>query len=182
MANPPPESGLEVAIIQASDQQEETGGFQLRDLNFNQRIIAAREQFIQAAQAINASSQPATATSFHKHRNSSGQPSQQQGEPERVVPDDSRRRQANNRWYRRSWSRHTRSPSGESSCVLWGGIVMRTTWNDDDRTMVNSDSELETIDIPRPSRWREPLTCKCRWLEKEGIKEGIFVDSRWFLY
>ncbi|EXJ93694.1 hypothetical protein A1O1_02086 [Capronia coronata CBS 617.96] len=58
------------------------------------------------------------------------------------------------RWRRPSWARHSRSPSGESSYDLWGLFRMRTTWDDDENTIVDSDSELEIVNVPRPNRWR----------------------------
>ncbi|KAJ4511002.1 hypothetical protein HRR80_007637 [Exophiala dermatitidis] len=65
-------------------------------------------------------------------------------------------------WRRRSWSRHSRSPSGESSYNLWGLFRMRTTWDDEDNTAVETDSELEIVGVPRPRRWGPLPTTRSR--------------------
>ncbi len=62
-------------------------------------------------------------------------------------------------WHDPSWSHHSRSPSGESSYLLWGSIRMKTTWEADEKTVMESFSDgdgsdgLEIVDVPRPRRW-----------------------------
>ena len=52
----------------------------------------------------------------------------------------------------------SRSPTVESSYLLWGSVRMRTTWEEDEPTVVNHDSDdevsdgLEILHVPKPVR------------------------------
>lgn len=133
-------------------------------LTFNDRMIALREQMSHQSQtqrSLHPQSQismQSRAPLMHMTRQSI-----KQGAYRPILPPFQGQYQTQNqgrqlpvhasRWLRPSWSRHSRSPSGESSYELWGLFRMRTTWDDDDHTIVDSDSELEIVGVPQPRRW-----------------------------
>lgn len=102
--NPATESGLDFELNQSSDQRDQNSDFRLRRLNFNQRMIAAREQLIRETQATGRPSELVNTTSCHGIKSTKSQASnQQRGGPGRVLPNEPRSMRVNNRWHRRSW-------------------------------------------------------------------------------
>ncbi|KAJ9604618.1 hypothetical protein H2200_010732 [Cladophialophora chaetospira] len=85
------------------------------------------------------------------------------------------------------WAVNSRSPSVESSYLLWGSIRMKTTWKDDENTIVDAYSEsevsdgLEIVNIPRPRRWALSTVGQMDVADARGEGKGrsLFCPEKW---